>query len=289
MIRLPAASMFSTPMRSPRSLVPLRVPGDTAGQRAPAAADPALTPLFFIHGLGGHVAAFQPLARGLSDGRPVYGLQGLGLDAGQAPQERIEDMAAFYVQEIRQVQPRGPYLLAGWSMGGMIALDMARRLQAAGHAVPLVMLLDTYLTTADYEQQDLGDETVMRWIGGLLRLPVAELMRLSLDRQWARISEQAAKVEGLGVAEIRRLAAVCRAHLRASADYVPEPYAGRAVLFRAEESRGSFDQRWRPLCPGLTAQIVPGNHYTMLRKPHVDVLAAQVGVCLSARCPSAAQ
>jgi thioesterase domain-containing protein len=147
--------------------------------------------------------------------------------------------------------------------------------------VPLVILLDTYLTMADYEQQDLGDETMLRWIGGLLRIAVDELLSLSLERQWARISDQAAKTDGLGVPEVRRLAAVCRAHLRASAAYVAEPYGGRVVLLRAAESRGGFDPRWRPLCPALVCQTVPGNHYTMLRKPHVDVLAQRIGGCLS--------
>ena len=82
--------------------------------------------LFCIHGLGGHVAAFLPLARGLAEERPVYGLQAMGLESGQQPHDRIEDMAAFYLGEIREVQPHGPYLLAGWSMGGLIALEMAQ-------------------------------------------------------------------------------------------------------------------------------------------------------------------
>ena len=229
MLRLPAASMFATPARSPRSLVPLRVP---------AAAAPGLAPLFFVHGLGGHVAAFLPLARGLADGRAVYGLQGLGLDPGLAPQERIADMAAFYLEEIRQVQPQGPYLLAGWSMGGMIALEMARRLAATGRRVPLVLLLDTYLTTADYEQQDLGDETMLRWIGGLLRLPAEQLLNLSLERQWVRISEQAAKVEGLGVPEIRRLAAVCRGTSKPRPLTWPSPTPARSC-FCGRPNRGA--------------------------------------------------
>ena len=97
-------------------------------------------PLFCIHGLGGHIASFLPLAGGLDRKRPVYGLQAQGLDAGQQPHDSIEEMAAFYLSEIREVQPRGPYLLAGWSMGGVIGLEMAqstggcrRGSRAAGH------------------------------------------------------------------------------------------------------------------------------------------------------------
>ena len=66
-------------------------------------------------------------------------------------------MAEFYLQEIRQVQPRGPYLLAGWSMGGLIALEAAERLRAAGEEVALVAMLDSYLSEQDLSAQDLTD------------------------------------------------------------------------------------------------------------------------------------
>ena len=79
------------------------------------------------------------------------------------------------------------------------------------------------------------------------------------------------------MAEIRRLAAVCKAHLAAASRYRPQPYGGRAVLFQARESGGG---RWtgggRPLCPRLCVERVPGDHYSMLRKPHVDVLAERL-------------
>ena len=110
---------LNKPNGEPRSLVLLRPGGSDR-------------PLFLIHGMGGHVAAFMPLARAIAGGRPVYGLQALGLDPDQTPQDRIEAMAASYLEEIRAAQPQGPYLLAGWSMGGLIALEAARQLVAAG-------------------------------------------------------------------------------------------------------------------------------------------------------------
>ncbi|MGD0901138.1 MAG: amino acid adenylation domain-containing protein, partial [Thermoguttaceae bacterium] len=119
------AGLLQPPTGDGQSLVPLRTGG-------------AATPLFCFHGLGGHVAGFLPLAGRLTRERPVYGLQGQGLSAGQRPHDRIEAMAAFYLSEIREVQPHGPYLLAGWSMGGLIALEAANRLRAAGEEVALV-------------------------------------------------------------------------------------------------------------------------------------------------------
>ncbi len=211
---------FRAPKRSATSLVPLRSGGSAR-------------PLFCIHGLGGHVAAFLPLAQGLADGRPVYGLQAQGLDPGQEPHDRIEAMAAWYVQEIRDVQPQGPYLLGGWSMGGLIALEAARQLLVAGQAVALVAMFDTYLSMADFQKQDSDDQSVLLRIAPQLNVPVAELKNLPLEQQWERIAELADKANGIGIAEIRRLAAACKAHLPRCRVYEPRPYAGPCVLFPA--------------------------------------------------------
>jgi thioesterase domain-containing protein len=236
----------------------------------------AASPLFCVHGLGGHVGAFMPLAKRLSPKRPVYALQAQGLDAGQRPHDRIEDMAAFYLHEIRQVQPRGPYLLAGWSLGGLIALAAAQQLHLAGEPVALVAMLDTYLSLPDDEELDPDDQAVIRWIAPLLNLSMDELKALPLDRQWELISERAGAAEGIGIAEIRRLAATCTAHLAACARYRPQRYDGSVVLFAAERRRNGLDPQWKPLCPRLRVEPVPGNHYSLLREPAVDVLAGRM-------------
>jgi thioesterase domain-containing protein/acyl carrier protein len=243
-----------------RSLLPLRTGG-------------AATPLFCIHGLGGHVAAFLPLARALAGDRPVYGLQGLGLQPGQEPHDQIEAMAALYVNEIREVQSCGPYLLCGWSMGGLIALEAAQQLDAVGQKTALVAMLDSYLSTSDYDKLDLDDGSVIGWIAPHLGLSAAELRRLPVDTQWEQIAEKANLAEGIGVAEIRRLAAVCKAHLAAAARYRARAYPGRVALFRAGQAWVALDQRWRSLAPHLEVETVSGDHYSMLRRPHVDVLA----------------
>ncbi|MEN6405045.1 MAG: amino acid adenylation domain-containing protein [Thermoguttaceae bacterium] len=246
-----------------RSLVPLRVGGDAS-------------PLFCIHGLGGHVAAFLPLARGLSPERAVYGLQGQGLDPGQTPHNRIEAMAECYVDEIRGVQPHGPYLLSGWSLGGLIALETAHRLKVAGEDVSLLAMFDTHLSMADYEKLDLDEASIIRWIAPYLNLSLPKLKAMTLEQQWEEIARQANLTEGFGVTEIRRLAQVCRAHLTAAANYRPQPYLGRVVLFQAEEPRGRLDRRWRTLCPSLRVESTPGNHYSMLRKPDVTSLVERL-------------
>jgi thioesterase domain-containing protein/acyl carrier protein len=240
-------------------------------------AESAAAPLFCIHGLGGHVAGFAPLASGLQDERPFYGLQAQGLVDGQQPHDRIETMAAFYVQEMREVQPAGPYLLAGWSMGGLIALEAAQQLIDVGEQVALVAMFDTHLSLPLQEILDPEEHSAMRWIAERLQLSAGDLRMLPLDRQWERISHRANLIEGDEVADIRRLAAVCLAHLAAAICYRPKSFAGRVVLFRAEDGRAGLDPQWGSLCPRLSLEGVPGNHYTMLRKPHVDVLADRLG------------
>ncbi|HEX9463743.1 MAG TPA: alpha/beta fold hydrolase, partial [Alphaproteobacteria bacterium] len=99
-------------------------------------------PVFLIPGVYGVVAEMKPLAQALCSGRPVYGLQPRGFDPGRMPDDRIEDMARHYIQEIRTVQPRGPYALVGFSFGGHIAFEMAHQLRAAGEDIELLALLD---------------------------------------------------------------------------------------------------------------------------------------------------
>jgi len=259
-----AASLLEPSMVSGKSLAPLRAEGTAS-------------PLFCIHGMGGHVTSFQPLAGKLIDGHPVYGLQGLGLDPGQTPQDSIEEMAAHYWNEIRMVQPGGPYYLAGWSMGGLIAIEMAQQAEKVGEKIAMLALLDTHLSVAAFEKLKLDDESIIRWIAPHLEIPVEELKKLSLDEQWERIAQEADVADGFGVVEIRRLAQVCRAHLAAMSRYSPQPYNGTAVLFQAKAGPERLDPRWKVYCPHLSVERVPGNHYSMLRRPDVDVLAERIG------------
>ncbi|MGI9089258.1 MAG: non-ribosomal peptide synthetase [Chthoniobacterales bacterium] len=100
-------------------------------------------PLFFSHGWGGNVFCFQPLAHLLPPDQPSYGLQAVGLDGKTVRHTSIEEMAAHYVEEIRSFQPEGPYYLAGYSMGGLIAFEIGQQLFRLGQRVAMLALLDT--------------------------------------------------------------------------------------------------------------------------------------------------
>jgi len=99
-------------------------------------------PLFLIHPAGGHVFPYVHLAQCLGLDQPCYGLQAKGLEEGQELHTRIEDMATYYIKALQTVQPEGPYTLGGWSMGGVVAFEMAQQLHAQGQRVAFLALLD---------------------------------------------------------------------------------------------------------------------------------------------------
>jgi thioesterase domain-containing protein/acyl carrier protein len=145
--KLPIAALFQSPTVealirrltgenwAPRwsSLVPLQPLGDRP-------------PLFLVHGWGGDVYGFLDLAQLLAPDQPVYGMQAVGLDGRSARHTTMESMAAYYVQEIRSFQPEGPYYLGGYSLGGLIAFEMAQQFHRLGQRVGLLVLLDTMPT-----------------------------------------------------------------------------------------------------------------------------------------------
>src|SRR5205814_6623421 len=91
--------------------------------------------VFIVHGAGGNILIYRDLARHLNPGVSVYGLQSVGLDGHKRPLGAVEEMAASYVEEITRQQPEGPYVLAGYCMGGKVALEMARLLEERGQSV----------------------------------------------------------------------------------------------------------------------------------------------------------
>src|SRR5262249_25829434 len=99
-------------------------------------------PFFFVHPITGLTSPYPPIAREFRGERPVYALAAAGLDGECAPRATIEEMAGDYIAEIRTVWPDGPYLLVGWSFGGVIAYQMARELEQRGVAVARLVILD---------------------------------------------------------------------------------------------------------------------------------------------------
>src|SRR5205085_8456933 len=153
-------------------------------------------PLFLVHQVNGLCLEFFRLAPYLGKDQPLYGLQSRGLNDGEEPISRLEEMAAHYIDLLCSAQPTGPYLIGGYSMGGNVAYEMGRQLRAAGKAVSLLMIIDAPVTFRDtLPQDDAGFMLKMlgRWGISVDQLPFkAEQFReLGLDEQLGLILELA--------------------------------------------------------------------------------------------------
>jgi thioesterase domain-containing protein/acyl carrier protein len=232
---------------------PVLVPIQTAGSKPP---------FFCVHPVGGSVLCYADLARSLGPDQPFYGLQAPALNGGGAPS--LGDLAQLYVRQLRQVEPKGPYRLGGWSMGGLVAFEMARQLQEQGEAVALVALIDAVLPGNGAYPASSDEASLTAWFA----------------RDFAALSGQTTEASDIEPAELRRLFAIFCANAQALLAYAPGAYAGRVALFQAgEELAGSgrhVELAWGSVAAQLEAHVVPGNHYTLVREPHVQTLAERL-------------
>jgi thioesterase domain-containing protein/acyl carrier protein len=248
-------------------------------------------PLFLVHPAGGHVFPYIHLAQCLGSDQPCYGLQAKGVEDGQEPVTRIEDMATHYIQAIQTVQPTGPYLLAGWSMGGVVAFEMAQQLRAQGQRVPLLAILDGRIPTPDdtFPEQDAEAISLVERYFGISFGPMESLTELPEDEQLAILLEEAKSAAlipaELDVSQARRFVMLLRNDLRATQIYRLHHYPGRITFFKASETLActSADPTmgWSDWAgDGVEVHVVPGNHANLMYAPHVEILAAKLTACL---------
>ena len=249
-------------------------------------------PLFLVAPAGGHVFPYIHLTRLLGADQPCYGLQSKGLEEGQEPDARIEDMASYYIHALRTVQPTGPYLLAGWSMGGVVAFEMAQQLLAQNERVALLALIDGRIPTTDesFPEQDAEALALVERYFGVSFGSRESLAALPDDEQLAFVLDQA-KSAGLvpaefDIAEARRFVRVLRSDLRATQNYALRRYPGRITFFRASEVLvdAAADQTmgWSDWASsGVELHMVPGNHANLMYEPHVEILASTLAACLA--------
>jgi thioesterase domain-containing protein len=252
------------------------------------------TPLFWVHPIGGTVLCYGALSHQLGAKRPVYGLQSRGLEGKGEPASALSEMAESYLAAIRRIQPAGPYLLGGWSMGGVVAFEMARRLEALGENAALLLLMDVRWPPPLEPLPDVRErvqifaENTRRAAGGDA-IDLAAVAARGEDEQLAAFREQAIQAglfpASFGLDDVRRLYRVFTANQEALLAYKPEPYGGSAVLFVAagnlSAGRAPLLGDWPDLVRGLDVQVVPGDHYSLLRRPWVDELAFRIRTILS--------
>ncbi|NDC43091.1 MAG: hypothetical protein EBZ77_16335 [Chitinophagia bacterium] len=149
--RLPIATLFN---HSTVASLALQLTDKTTAEKwaalVPIKKGDGKMPLFLIHGAGLNILLFKDISDHFDSGQPLYGIQALGLATDATVPETMEQIAATYIDEILKVQPEGPYALAGYSMGGFLAFEMARQLQQMGKSLKMVGLIDTYAGNNDF-------------------------------------------------------------------------------------------------------------------------------------------
>jgi acetoacetyl-CoA synthetase len=254
------------------------------------AGDDDLPPVFIAHGLGGNVMEIFPLAKRVQSGQPIYAIQAKGVDGAGIPHERVEDMAQFYLDAIRQVQPHGPYFLAGYSFGGLVALEMAQRLLEESETVAFLGMLDTYPHPRFWPlacRINVLARLAKRHAVALVHMAFGDVAPFLMER-FARLSKYfgspSAKLRNDGTSRSSQpsLQLVFDYADVAWTQYRPRFYRGTVTFLRAETClRFPSDPlaMWGRLVQKLDVHTVPGDHVGMVREL-VDGLAAHLSACL---------
>ncbi|MEM1249749.1 MAG: SDR family NAD(P)-dependent oxidoreductase [Acidobacteriota bacterium] len=255
-------------------------------------------PFFIVSGMLGNVLNLRYLARRLGDDQQVFALQARGLYGEAKPHDRFEDMATEYLEEVRRIQPEGPYFLGGFSGGGLIALEMARLLQADGEATPLLAMLDTPAKIDGPNWRDRIELQLIKWRQGGLLYPL-DFLKQRLSWEQAKRRERKSHPDVERSPAIFRSAQIEQAFLTALDRYEPSYYAGTLHLFRPELDRAyklsgrrtmntarcfvREDNHWGELADHVDVTVVAGEHNSMVLEPHVRILANRLREALEAQ------
>jgi len=258
-------------------------------------------PFFCVHGFGGGVLGYTDLAKLLGEEQPFYGLRARGMDGVEEPHQEIEEMAAYYIDALRKVQPKGPYFLGGYCFGGVVAFEMAKQLKAAGEEAPLIAIFEGYapiedsvrikwwhpkavfnfLQNATFWFKDfmkMGFRPMLARGIWILRTRFAGRLKRSQEGpDEVNLEDIIEDVSGIPQ-EHQRLMEI---HIRALTRYHPSPTDAKAHLFRVRGQSlfGSYDKDngWGNLAKGgVDIHFIEGAHRNILEKPHVESLAVQL-------------
>lgn len=308
-IRLPLATLLHAPTVAELAQI-LRNEHWTPSWSAlvPLRASGSRTPLFLMHAHGGNVLEYHALANLLDPDQPVYALQARGLDGHIQRGLTLEKMAAAYIEELRSFQPEGPYFLGGFCFGGLLGLEAAQQLTAAGQQVGLLTLIQSMHPDAFRFRPDVS---VLRrwWYQTTKRIDLerenrshtpkgylVERCRRGWDMVRARTAIAFDSVTGKrpedlsGLPKTYIFESLRMEHGRALRKYVPRPYRGDVVLFRASNQLSGLvaDEYlgWKSFFNGhLEVCEVPGHQQNLMLAPNVIRLAYE----LSARLKAAQQ
>jgi acetoacetyl-CoA synthetase len=253
-------------------------------------------PILIAHGLDGR-ASFSQLANDIRTGHSIYGIQARGVDGMEEPLDRVEDMAKFYLDALGTVQARGPYILIGYSFGGLVALEMAQRLSEEGENVALLVLIDAYphprhlspgqrlrlmarRTRRHLSEMKQGSarDAILYFVGGLQRRLRIAGARGHGDRlPQARLLSLARKI-----AQVHNRAYVAFRHYR------PRFYRGKIKFVKAEINFYFPDDPaavWGKLANEIEVETVPGDHLEIVQTGFESLAAVLTRYVRGTLCP----
>lgn len=245
-------------------------------------------PLFCVHPGCGTVIWYRHLARHFGQRQPLYALESQGIGEAEKPLDRIEDMASRYLQAIRSVQPQGPYAIAGWCFGALVAFEMAQQLLKAGEQVASLTFFDAQDPHQSFDEALLFDvpffvKLFSRDVPSLEALQ-HEIAGLDEDVQLQRMIDEARRAgevaDDFDLVQARRQLAIFRGHIVGQRDYRVSRYPGKVAFIQAAD--GEAPQAadpifgWGRYVGEVELHWVPGDHTGIMTEPHVGQLAETV-------------
>ncbi|WP_062215851.1 non-ribosomal peptide synthetase [Streptomyces sp. NBRC 109706] len=250
------------------------------------------TPMVLVHAVGGGVVGYADLCAAFSSDRPVFGVEAEGLTGGGPPPDDVGELAGRYLDRLDAGLGAGPVVLAGWSMGGLVAYEMAARARERGRDVEALVLVDT-APEAERAPVDEAELAALhsRYLAAAAGLDAGLTAREARGRPMAALLDWARARGVLGqetsIAELRRIFDVFAANLRAFDAYRPTPLRVPSLLVaaRAGDPAGRGAAFRALLGDSLTVEVVDGDHHTVLRPPHCRELAGTIERWLAADHP----
>lgn len=228
-------------------------------------------PVVIAHGLAGTVQVSK-LAACIDAPNPVYGIQARGVDGADEPLDRVEDMASYYMEALNQSCPNGPYIVIGYSFGGLVALEMAQRLRSNGKSILQLIMLDAYP-----HPHFLRLPTRMSLFVQRMRTHGQEIWYMPFRAGWTyfwkgvkrrlHLAPRNESIPADSSARERILHRVSEKAYQAYTDYEPRFYAGK-VSFVTTETKTFFPAdpaaAWKHLAADLEVEVVPGDHLNIV-------------------------
>ena len=247
-------------------------------------------PIYLIHGVGLNVLIFSPLSKYLHPEQPIYGIQAKGLNGTDNLFDKMEDIAAHYIDEIMKQNPHGPYAIGGYSFGGFIAFEMSKQLKAMGKKVILTCMFDSYAVESYYHKPMYkkillkSHEIFMRIVYALFfmakepKIVITNKIRFAkiiLESFFEKFSFKKALTEDNPRGYSKRASHMYQTAFR---NYKFTPYDGAIDVFRSKKQTYYMNDfkylGWKPYAvKGITVHEVPGHHLDMFRDPNVEEFA----------------